>query len=594
MAVHRAPSLAEHELLGQYPFLPGAEVLVAELSPSLQDLLEDRVLERPRALGRMRVDAAVRDPTGAVEVEELDQASPPERFLSFVYARLLVSAAPSPAAVRRWAVAEAKRAWRRLDAAPSEELCEVARRMSYELEPEGTQVRIRLTDYLHLATPIREADFHLVRQAVRGGQVLVTQKRAARLVQEGVRVTLTPPIALDAGLRGALERTEGEFLKEIAERVPAPSLDRAGLPGPLRPDLFPPCIRKMQRMLEGGENLSHAGRFALAAFLHRAGAPADGIVDAFRGAPDFDESITRYQVEHITQRDGGRGYEPPECATIRTHGLCFREGDPSAPRAPDRGRDDLCFEPWLRHPVQVPTGSAAEGSWNGSGRKGAVRLPPPRDRRDLPGDHKVDQQNIEGGEDQPIDVEPGPGGARGPWPREGEVELEERGRGEEQEPVRAGQQPPVDPAGAHGLGLGAHVACQQQAHQRGEREVRVRVRGHGQPEEQQHVGVPVQDVIDQVATGGGSVRLPGDVPIDHVEDPPEEDEDRDREEEERRGEPDERLHGRRGGAEPEREEAERVGRPAEERAGDPIQVRLDPGAVPLRDHRARYGAGPKR
>ena len=177
----------------------------------------------------MRVDAAVRDPTGAVEVEELDQASPPERFLSFVYARLLVSAAPSPAAVRRWAVAEAKRAWRRLDAAPSEELCEVARRMSYELEPEGTQVRIRLTDYLHLATPIREADFHLVRQAVRGGQVLVTQKRAARLVQEGVRMTLTPPVALDAGLRGALERTEGEFLKEIAERVPAPSLDRAGL-----------------------------------------------------------------------------------------------------------------------------------------------------------------------------------------------------------------------------------------------------------------------------------------------------------------------------------------------------------------------------
>ena len=101
-------------------------------------------------------------------------------------------------------------------------------------------------------------------------------------------------------------------------------------------------------------------------------------------------------------------------------------------------------------------------------------------------------------------------------------------------------------------------------------------------------------MIDQVAAGGGSVRLPGDVPIDHVENPPEEDEDRDREEEERRGEPDERLHGRRGGAEPEREETERVGGPAEERAGDPIQVRLDPGAVPLRDHRGRYGAGPKR
>ncbi len=352
MAVHRAPSLAEHELLGQYPFLPGAEALVEELSPSLRDLLEDRVLERPRALGRMRVEAALQDPTGAVEVGDLDQASPPERFLSFVYARLLVSAAPSPAAVRRWAVAEAKRAWRRLDTAPSEELCEVARRMSHGLEPEGAMVRIRLPDYLHLATPIREADFHLVRQAVRGGEVLVTPKRAARLVQEGVRVTLTTPVALDPGLRTALEGTEGEFLREVAARVPVPSPLSSGPTGPLRPEVFPPCVRKMQRTLEAGENLSHAGRFALAAFLHRAGDPFDTIVDAFRGAPDFDESITRYQVEHITQRDGGRGYEPPECATIRSHGLCVREGDPSAAKPLDRSRDELCFEPWLRHPVQ--------------------------------------------------------------------------------------------------------------------------------------------------------------------------------------------------------------------------------------------------
>jgi DNA primase large subunit len=383
MAVHRAPALAERELLGQYPFLPGAEALVEELSPSLGDLLEDRALERPRAIGRMRVEAALRDPTGAVEVEELDQADPSERFLSFAYARLLVSAAPSAAAVRRWAVAEAKRAWRRLDTAPAEELCEVARRMSYEIEPEGNEVRIRLTDYLHLATPIREADFHLVRQGVRGGQVLVSRKRAARLVQEGVRVTLTAPIALAPEVRTVLDRTEGEFLSEIARRVPVPTPDRAGLAGPLRPELFPPCIRKMRRTLEAGENLSHAGRFALAAFLHRAGAPAETIVDAYRGAPDFEESITRYQVEHITMRDGGRGYEPPECATLRTHGLCVREGDPTAPDTADRRQDPLCFEPWLRHPVQYyrtkggrVTDRPREGAEEASGTPSGPSSPP--------------------------------------------------------------------------------------------------------------------------------------------------------------------------------------------------------------------------
>jgi len=108
----------------------------------------------------------------------------------------------------------------------------------------------------------------------------------------------------------------------------------------------------MQRTLERGENLSHAGRFCLAAFLHRVGASFETIVDAFRGAPDFDESVTRYQVEHITLRDGGRGYEPPECATLRSHGLCARDGDPDGPTPVDRAPDPRCFEPSLKHPLQ--------------------------------------------------------------------------------------------------------------------------------------------------------------------------------------------------------------------------------------------------
>ena len=75
-------------------------------------------------------------------------------------------------------------------------------------------------------------------------------------------------------------------------------------------------------------------------------------MDAYRGAPDFDESVTRYQVEHITKRNGGVGYEPPECDTLRSHGLCARDGDPDASLPADRGRDPICFEPTLRHPLQ--------------------------------------------------------------------------------------------------------------------------------------------------------------------------------------------------------------------------------------------------
>jgi len=351
MAVHRTAPLDERGLFAEYPFLPGAASLVDEMSPSLQDVLTDPTFERARELGRARIRAAIDDPTGATALEELARASREERFLSFLYARLVLSAAPGAAPLRRWAVAEAKRSWSRLDSAELDELVEVARRLGHEYDAVGREVGLRLTDYLRLATAIREGDFRLVRQGVAHGSVVVGRPRAARLLQEGIRLGLTQPIDLAPSVRDLLRAREAEFLSEIERRVPAPTARLTSAQGPILPDRFPPCIRKMRRMLEAGENLSHSGRFALAAFLHRVGADPETIVDAYRGAPDFDESITRYQVEHITGHDEGRGYTPPECATLRTHGLCFREGDPTGPRPEDRERDRLCYDERMNRPL---------------------------------------------------------------------------------------------------------------------------------------------------------------------------------------------------------------------------------------------------
>ena len=351
MAVRRTAALDESELLAEYPFLPGAERLIEGLTPSLRDLLTDPVYGRARELGRARVRVASEDPTGATTVEELSHATPAERFLSFFYARILLAAAPSPAPLRRWAVAEAKQGYERWRSAPLAELIEVASRLERPLQPAGGGVSLSLADYLHLASPIREADFRLARQRLAAGRVHVDRDRAARLLQEAVRGALAQPVALDPSVIGAVRLGEAEFLGEVARRIPAPTRTGSTAPG-LLPARFPPCIRKMQRTLQAGENLSHSGRFALAAFLHRALADSETIVDAYRGAPDFDESITRYQVEHITTRDGGLGYMPPECETLRSHGLCVREGDPGAAEAVDRTRDVLCFEPFLRHPLQ--------------------------------------------------------------------------------------------------------------------------------------------------------------------------------------------------------------------------------------------------
>ncbi len=357
MAVRRSSApLDDASLYGEYPFLPGAETLLQDPSWTLRGLFEDRRYDPARVLGRARILAAADDPRAVREVAEFADASPEVRYLSFVFARVALACAPSFAALRRWAVAESKRSSARLEnlagAEQEEEILAVAGKLQVGMSPAPGGIGIPLVEYIRLAAPIREADFRLVRQDLRRGEVEVRSARAARLLEEAFRRRLAEPVPLNEDVVQFVRGQEKELFEQLAARMPLPTA-RAGVPGgALLADRFPPCIRKMRRTLQQGENLSHAGRFALAAFLHRAGADAETIVDAYRGAPDFDESITRYQVEHITQHGGGAGYTPPECETLRSHGLCVRDGDPTATEPRDRQRDELCFEDRLHHPLQ--------------------------------------------------------------------------------------------------------------------------------------------------------------------------------------------------------------------------------------------------
>ena len=387
-AHHPASALDERSLFAEYPFLPGADALLAGELVSVRGLLEDGAFEAARALGRARILAGAEDPRGSRDLEELARAVPEVRFLSFLFARMVLSAVPAGAALRRWAVAEAKRSYGRLREVPVDELAEVAHRLGFTFEPQGGSIAVPLVDYLRLSVPIREEEFRLASQAVRRGEVVVARVRAARLLQEAVRLQLAVPVPLAPDVVELVGVRERELLDEVTRRMPLPRARAGEGTGPIQPALFPPCIRKMMRTLQHGENLSHAGRFALAAFLHRAGADFETIVDAYRGAPDFDESITRYQVEHITHKDGGAGYEPPECDTLRSHGLCFRDGDPSASDPIDRERDLRCFETTLRHPLQYYRQRGGRGvereEWSARAPSAATGPSGARDRRAAP------------------------------------------------------------------------------------------------------------------------------------------------------------------------------------------------------------------
>jgi len=85
----------------------------------------------------------------------------------------------------------------------------------------------------------------------------------------------------------------------------------------------PPCMAAILDALRRGENLPHTARFAITTYLLKKGWDIEQIVDLFRNAPDFNEKITRYQVQHIAGKVGGRKeYAVPSCKTMKEWGLC--------------------------------------------------------------------------------------------------------------------------------------------------------------------------------------------------------------------------------------------------------------------------------
>jgi len=81
-----------------------------------------------------------------------------------------------------------------------------------------------------------------------------------------------------------------------------------------------PCIQNAIKRI-GKEELDHKTRVAIVTEMYHNGYSIEDIVNVFRNSPDFDENITRYQVEHITGKLG-KVYKPFRCSTLKKIGVC--------------------------------------------------------------------------------------------------------------------------------------------------------------------------------------------------------------------------------------------------------------------------------
>jgi DNA primase large subunit len=248
---------------------------------------------------------------------------------------------------RRYALAEANRAYNLLRKEEEQKLLSIAQLFNWKIRTikiydEAFQATIpyfavNFVKYLKNVSIFHESRWKLVNRLIQKGDVYLTKNEVARLLAEEVRSYIEKKLdqKIDLLLSKALT-DRVEKLKKLYINLQGKKYEEE-MPKEIIIDAFPPCISRLYNTAFTKQHLSHIERFTLTSFLLNSGMTVENVIECFRPTSDFSEKMTRYQVEHIAGIKGSRTkYVPPKCDTLRTHGVC-------------PGINDLCRK--IRNPL---------------------------------------------------------------------------------------------------------------------------------------------------------------------------------------------------------------------------------------------------
>jgi DNA primase large subunit len=308
----------------KYPFLKAATKYVKIPDLRIEDLT-DPSLEKILKRAEERLDEAILY-TLVSRTPQLDEDI---EIMSFPVAVLLATATENTFIQKRYALAEAKQAYETLKEERREKIFEFAQNFGWKLALNNKaeipyEFSIGFADYLRNTTHLRDKKWKLVNRILVNGNIYLGTDETARLLSEEVRRYIEKRFEV---------KEHPKFppkIMETAERLKMLSIEkigkdeREGFPKAIDQTAFPPCIKALYQAFSSGRHLSHMGRFTLTAFLVNIGMPSEKVIELFRGFSDFNEKMTRYQVEHIAGERGSRTrYTPPKCDTLKTHGVCL-------------------------------------------------------------------------------------------------------------------------------------------------------------------------------------------------------------------------------------------------------------------------------
>ncbi len=318
--------LAEREA-AKYPFLRSGLNLLEGLDLQLDELAGPayaKVVDRAKE----RVIEAIMNGESSSNLANVD---PMTELLSYPISVMFVTLISEQFLNRRFSLAEAVRAYGLLQKEDEDRILDIAlnefgwiiKKDPETIDGEEMSLKVSFADYLDLAAGFHEPKWKLVNRKMENGFVALTDKEAARLLQVEVEKWVNERVATPSNfpLPLPLESRLNEIKKVFDEN--RSKLSGSELPDEVINEAFPPCINYCLEGLMAGRRASHMERFALTSFLVNVGMPVDQMVSFYTDVTDFDESLTRYQIEHIAGLKGNRTkYTPPTCNTLRTHRVC--------------------------------------------------------------------------------------------------------------------------------------------------------------------------------------------------------------------------------------------------------------------------------
>ena len=315
--------------LAKYPFLADAGQYLKEQGFTLDQFGKDEDLLPlvKKAYERIYTACEGRHQSYKSEIIENQVSNTgtlPREVFSFLLSIVLLKLTGIPTLARRFALSEAMRAENFLE----RDLKNISNNVndlpmkiiedlfSIKVQKSNDFFMISVSDYIKHSIFFHEREWKLVNRHVENGFVFLTPHQTVRLVRKELGNHITSKIL--TGKKPSMIPGFEEFVQKLvsySSKFSTSNVDSGE---------YPPCIKHAIEILEKGENLPHSGRFMLATFLLSKGQSVEQISPLFKNAPDYNERVTLYQLNHLAGTSGsGTQYSCPSCEKLKTQNLCF-------------------------------------------------------------------------------------------------------------------------------------------------------------------------------------------------------------------------------------------------------------------------------